>query len=126
MREIQDTELLQSFVRDASQRAFSSLARRYAGLVFHVAMRSSGSAELAEEAAQNAFLVLAKKAARIDASNGLAPWLHRTVYFEASKLRDREARYRQKVARFAESPAGGSAESQSWEGTAPVLDSALN
>jgi|GEM_PF-5841125 len=126
MREIQDNELLQSFVRDASQRAFASLARRYAGLVFHVAMRCSGSAELAEEAAQNAFVVLAKKAARIDASNGLAPWLHRTAWFEASKLRDREARYRQKVARFGETSPGGIAEPQSWEGTAPVLDSALN
>jgi RNA polymerase sigma factor (sigma-70 family) len=126
MRELPDNELLQSFVRDASQRAFSSLARRYAGLVFHVAMRCSGSAELAEEAAQNAFLVLARKAARIDASNGLAPWLHRTVCFEAMKIRDRETRYRQKVARFAENPPGGIAEPASWEGTAPVLDSALN
>ena len=126
MREIQDNELLQSFVRDASQWAFASLARRYAGLVFHVALRCSGSAELAEEAAQNAFVVLARKAARIDASNGLAPWLHRTVCFEAIKLRDREARYQQKVARFAGDSAAGMAEPQSWEGTVPVLDSALN
>ena len=126
MRDIQDNELLQSFVREASQTAFTSLTRRYAGLVFHVAMRCSGSAELAEEAAQNAFVVLAKKAARIDASHGLAPWLHRTVCFEASKLRDRETRYRRKVERFAESAAEGVVESGSWEGTAPVLDSALN
>ena len=51
MKDIHDNELLQSFVREASQTAFTSLARRYAGLVFHVAMRCSGSAELAEEAA---------------------------------------------------------------------------
>ena len=126
MKDIHDNELLQSFVREASQTAFTSLTRRYAGLVFHVAMRCSGSAELAEEAAQNAFVVLAKKAARIDASHGLAPWLHRTVCFETSKLRDRETRYRRKVERFAESAAEGVVESGSWEGTAPVLDSALN
>ena len=65
--EIQDEVLLRSFVQDDSQRAFAALAQRYAGLVFHVGMRFSGSAELAEEAAQNTFVILAKKAARLDA-----------------------------------------------------------
>ena len=46
MRDIQDNELLQSFVCEASQKAFTSLTRRYAGLLFHVTMRCSGSVEL--------------------------------------------------------------------------------
>jgi RNA polymerase sigma factor (sigma-70 family) len=126
MNEIQDNQLLRDYARDASQTAFASLARRYAGLVFHVAMRCTGSAELAEEAAQNAFVILARKADRIDASSGLASWLHRTVFFEASKLRDREGRYQKRIASLAERIGNDQTEDGSWEGTAPILDHVLN
>ncbi len=126
MSEIHDNQLLRDYACDASETAFASLARRYAGLVFHVAMRCSGSAELAEEAAQNTFVILASKAARIDASGGLAPWLHRTAFFEASKLRDREHRYQRKVSSLAERASTDCTEAGSWEGTAPILDLMLN
>lgn len=88
-----DAELLREFSERGSESAFAALARRHSGLLFHSALRLTGRADLAEEASQNALAILARKASRLSAGQSLAPWLHRTVCFEAGKLRRRENRH---------------------------------
>lgn len=49
-------------------------------------MRRLGDAQLAEEAVQNVFLALVRKAATLASRPGLAAWLHRAAVLEASAL----------------------------------------
>lgn len=97
MPDSDDTQLLLAFCRDGSQEAFAVLARRYAGLLYHAALRQAGRPELAEEATQNALAILARKARTLSRLSSLASWLHRTVSFEAARLRRRERRYEQRM-----------------------------
>lgn len=128
MMEQNDADLLQTFVREGSGEAFASLARRHAGLLYHTALRVTGSPDLAEEAAQNALAILARKAPLQAAAPSLAPWLHRTVRFEAAKLRRRERRYQCRMNRLIDAaPAAETPEIQAVRSRiAPFLDEALN
>ena len=83
-----DQELLRAFSHDGSQEAFATLAERYAGLLYHAALRLTASPELAQEAAQNSLAILARKAASLHSVPSLAAWLHRTV--EQSRYAERK------------------------------------
>ncbi|MCB1096645.1 MAG: sigma-70 family RNA polymerase sigma factor [Verrucomicrobiae bacterium] len=98
-----DSELLRAFSKEGSERAFAVLVERYAGLVYHVARRRSGSTTLAEEAAQNAFAILARKAGSV-AGERLPAWLHRTAFLEAARLYDQERRRLIRMKKFADDP----------------------
>ncbi len=88
-----DSELLRRFTDLGDEQAFCALARRYSGLVYHTALRSTGDAELARDVCQAVFLALARKAKHLDAARGgLAGWLHRAAVFEASNACKRERR----------------------------------
>ncbi len=117
-----DTTLLNSWIREGSEEAFRVLARRYAGLLFHAGLRQTGSPELAQEAAQNALAILARKAARVSATPSLAPWLHRTVSYEAATLLRRERRHEARMKTYI--PPDDSPDP--WARAAPILDAALN
>jgi RNA polymerase sigma factor (sigma-70 family) len=90
-----DAELLRRFTQRGDHAAFRALAERYSGLVYHTALRSTGDVELARDVCQGVFLVLARKAARLDASGGLAGWLHRAAVLEARGVGHREHRRRE-------------------------------
>lgn len=142
-----DAQLLKRYARDGSQEAFADLARRHAGLLYHTALRRTGQAELAEEAAQNALAILARKAASLCSPGGtppsLAGWLHRAVCFEASKLSRGERRHSDRMKKLHDSapeagpeglrvsvsatvPSDLPGESGVWESVTPHLDEALN
>lgn len=91
-------ELLRRFVREGGEDLFAELVRQGGPLVWSVAMRRLQDAQLAEEVAQNVFVILAKKARTLASSPGLTAWLHRTATLEASNLarsrRRREQRHR--------------------------------
>jgi hypothetical protein len=65
MNNADDEVLLRAFAEKRSEEAFRLLVERYAGLVFGVAVRRTTVRELAEEATQNVFVVLARKAHRL-------------------------------------------------------------
>ena len=71
-----DAILLRSYALEGDARAFAELVQRYAGLVYSTARRITGSADAAEDVAQDCFLRLAQKSAAITGS--VAAWLHRT------------------------------------------------
>ena len=122
-----DAELLRAFCDEGSQEAFAALARRHGGLLYHAALRQTRKAELAEEAAQNALAILARKAASLKCLPSLAPWLHRTVCYEASKLVRRETRHFKRMEKLSDSlPPDGVPALDPWEKATPHLDAALN
>lgn len=125
MTEPSDTTLLQDWSLKGSEEAFATLARRYGGLLYHASMRRTGRPDLAGEAAQNALLILARKAARLDGESCLAGWLHRTACYEAAKLLRRETRHEARMKRFHlhhDPEDTGSP----WQKVAPLLDQALD
>lgn len=124
MTEQDDTTLLLAWVQHASQAAFGALARRYAGLLYHAALRTTGRADLAEEAAQNALAIFARKAARVSPEPSLAPWLHRTACYEAAKLLRRERRHHDRM--NALPPPDDAPDSDPWQHAASLLDAALD
>lgn len=87
-----DDELLKRFTADGDEAAFRTLAGRHTGLVYHTALRSTADPEIAREVCQSVFLLLAQKSARLDASGGLAGWLHRTATLQARNARRGESR----------------------------------
>ena len=59
--------------------AFATLVRRHEGMVYGLAWHSLGDAALAEEVAQEVFLRLYQRLARIDSEEHLVHWLRRVT-----------------------------------------------
>lgn len=125
-----DGDLLRLFAERGDEAAFGSLVMRHSGLVRSIAMRRTGSPELAQEAAQNVFTSLARKAPRLAVGGSLAPWLHRAAVLETAALLRRETRYRHAMERqridASVHSAASSAPCDWWEVVRPVVDDALN
>lgn len=84
MIEMDDGGLLRLYVRDRSEAAFSALVGRHAAMVYATAKRQScGDEARARDAAQEAFVALAKKARRLTSHASLAGWLHQAARLSA-------------------------------------------
>jgi RNA polymerase sigma factor (sigma-70 family) len=126
MTDHDDMTLLQAWARDRSEAAFRTVVERYAGLVFGVALRRTGDRPMAEEAVQNVFTDLAKKAAvLVELQRPLAAWLHRCAVYESATLVRSEIRHREKMKRFSYTPSDEPAPDP-WREVLPLLDDAIN
>jgi RNA polymerase sigma factor (sigma-70 family) len=94
-----DAALLGRFVRARDGDAFAALVRRHWPMVWRVCRRVLHDAHEAEDAAQAAFLVLARKAAAIHRPDRLAAWLHGTAHHLALNCRTADARRQRREAR---------------------------
>jgi RNA polymerase sigma-70 factor (ECF subfamily) len=65
--------------REGDEVAFALLVRRHERMVLRTALRLLGRMDLAQDAAQEAFLRLHRNLGRIDESLELGPWLYRVV-----------------------------------------------
>ncbi len=83
-----DVSLLARYARDRDAEAFAEITRRHAGLVYGTCLRVLGDQVRAEDAAQEAFLALARHAGAIRQS--LVAWLHRVALHAALRQRRRE------------------------------------
>lgn len=124
MSEPPDDSLLSAWSSGGSEEAFTALAKRYGGLLYHAAKRQTGREDLAGEAAQNALLILARKAPRLRHLPCLSGWLHRTACYEAAKILRRERRHE---ARMKHLPIDDEhTPESSWRDAVPLLDQALD
>ncbi|MDQ2800915.1 MAG: sigma-70 family RNA polymerase sigma factor, partial [Armatimonadota bacterium] len=76
---MQDHLLLRQYVQRGSQDAFAQLVKHYWPLVYSACLRELDDRQMAEDAAQGVFLVLARKAPSLGRNTPLAGWLFRTA-----------------------------------------------
>ncbi|MGI9241883.1 MAG: RNA polymerase sigma factor [Verrucomicrobiales bacterium] len=127
MEPTNDTVLLRRFAEAGDEMAFRALADRYVGLVYGTARRHCASHHLAEEATQNVFTILARKAKALSSHPTLGGWLFRTAFYEATKATRAESTRRSKHQQWgelAEITSGGRSTDIPPETTA-ALDEAL-
>jgi RNA polymerase sigma factor (sigma-70 family) len=92
MPDTPDMELVREFARDHSEAAFAELVRRHIALVYSVARRCTGHDGDAQDVAQAAFIILARKADSLGGKTILPAWLYETTRFIAARLLRTQAR----------------------------------
>jgi RNA polymerase sigma factor (sigma-70 family) len=120
-----DHQLLERYVAEGSEDAFTELVGRHMGLVYSAALRQVRDPQLAQDVTQVVFTNLARKSRSIQSSKGLvAGWLHRDTRFTALDLLRAEAR---RCRREQEAIAMNETEpSSDWGEIRPLLDEALD
>jgi RNA polymerase sigma factor (sigma-70 family) len=96
-----DAQLLTRYAGAGDEAAFAELVARHGPMVYRVCLRRLGDAHEAEDAAQAAFVVLARKAAGFRPGADLAAWLHgiaQRAAGEAARARTRRARREEEAA----------------------------
>lgn len=88
---VDDKELLKEFVLRKSDQAFGQIVHRYADLIYASALRQVREADLAQEVAQAAFIVLARRASSVQAEH-LPGWLLGTARLCAEDGLKKQAR----------------------------------
>ena len=75
-----DAQLLHRYARNGNEFAFTELVQRHLGLIYRVALRKSGNNRvLAEDPAQQVFILLARKAETLSVHQTIIGWLHQTA-----------------------------------------------
>jgi RNA polymerase sigma factor (sigma-70 family) len=96
-QEAGDGELLRRYLGGGAegQDAFAELVRRHVNMVYGAARRQlSGDAHLAEDVTQAVFMVLARRAGKLDPGMVLVGWLYNTARYCAANAKKIEARRR--------------------------------
>jgi RNA polymerase sigma factor (sigma-70 family) len=92
-----DQELLQRFLNNSSQEAFTTLVNRHLSLVYHAALRQlGGETEPARDVAQIVFNTLARKASRLASHPSLSGWLFTATRLAALEEARRTAQRRRR------------------------------
>lgn len=87
-----DGDLLHSFVATGSDEAFRALVERYAALVYALCLGELSRPELAEDASQAVFLLLSRRAERLDVRTSLVGWLYASARLVCKAARREERR----------------------------------
>jgi len=128
MNPMDDWQLLRDYTRLNSEEAFRMLVDRYAGLVYHAALRQSGNPQTAQDVAQAVFIALARKADRLPRGTVLSGWLFRATRFAFANLAREESRRQrreQEAVMMQDSFQPDETESV-WKQITPLLDDALD
>jgi RNA polymerase sigma factor (sigma-70 family) len=129
-----DAELLQRFAGTQSEEAFTELARRHLGLVYHSALRRvNQNTALAEEVAQAVFLSLARESARLSEKIGdgqtLAGWLYvatRHAAANAMRAENRRAQREIKASAMQAIDQDGTDGESAWAELRPELETVID
>jgi RNA polymerase sigma factor (sigma-70 family) len=123
-----DAELLQRYVHDRDEGAFSELVQRHFPVVYAAAVRRGhGRTELAEEATQQVFCDLARKSASLMHHDSLIGWLYRSVRYAVIDALRADLRRQRLVQRAAQEPEEPADERPpDWEELRPWLDAAMD
>ncbi|MBA3937282.1 MAG: sigma-70 family RNA polymerase sigma factor, partial [Planctomycetes bacterium] len=114
-----DQTLLEQFASTRDGGCFAELVRRHSGMVYGVCRRVLRDGALAEDAAQETFLLLMRQPAAV--SESVAGWLHRVAHRKAVDLVRREVGHARRV-----QPAAPVVDDEpTWATLSPLLDEAL-
>jgi RNA polymerase sigma factor (sigma-70 family) len=119
-----DADLLRKFVTGGDQEAFGVIVRRHVDMVYASAARQLADHALAEDVTQAVFIVLARKAARVNGQM-LPGWLVKAARFLALEARCGELRRRAREREVA-AMNGESDQTDQWQRLGAVLDEALS
>ncbi len=97
-----DTELLRAFLSDEGNDAFAQLVRRYQDMVYSTALRRTSDAGLAEEIAQDVFVLVSERAPILAGHSNLGGWLYKTTLKKAANRMKSEKRRKLREERHAE------------------------
>jgi RNA polymerase sigma factor (sigma-70 family) len=120
-----DADLLRRWVAHRDEAAFEALLWRHAAAVLGVCRRVLHDAHEAEDAAQAAFLALARKARSIGRRQAVAAWLYTVAYRAALRARSRRPRAAVPLHDLSALPARP-AEDPAWRDLRPVLDEEIS
>jgi RNA polymerase sigma factor (sigma-70 family) len=82
-----DRELIESFVSSGNEESFAELVKRHTSMVHATCCRVLRNAELAEDATQATFIVLARRARPLPPAASISGWLYVTALNSARELR---------------------------------------
>jgi RNA polymerase sigma factor (sigma-70 family) len=117
-----DADLLARWVALRDEAAFEALLWRHAAAVIGVCRRVLGDAQEAEDAAQAAFLTLARKARSVGRRQAVAAWLYTVAYRAALRARTRRPRAASVPPRDLNALPARAADDPAWRDLRPVLD----
>jgi RNA polymerase sigma factor (sigma-70 family) len=128
MNTMDDWQLLRDYATRNSEEAFRALVDRYAGLVYHAALRQAGNPHTAEEVTQAVFIALAQKADRLPRGAVLSGWLFRATRFAFNNLAREQIRRqrREQEAVMMETILRPDDTASVWEQIVPHLNDALD
>jgi RNA polymerase sigma factor (sigma-70 family) len=121
-----DMALVQEYVQTNSEQAFGALVSRQVNLVYSVAMRQVRDPHLAEEIAQNVFIILSRKAKSLSPKAILSAWLCRTARYIAADTLKTQRRRQLREQESQMRSISNESDSAAWNQIAPLLDEALN
>jgi RNA polymerase sigma factor (sigma-70 family) len=116
MHELDDIALLRQYTEQNSEAAFAALVTRHINKVYSVAQRHTRNPHSAEEITQAVFVILAKKADKLNQHTMLSGWLYETSRLTAVTFIRSEIRRAQREQE---------AHMQIWPKIAPLLDAAM-
>jgi RNA polymerase sigma factor (sigma-70 family) len=121
-RELTDGQLLERFVADRDEAAFSVLVRRHGPTVLGVCRRVLSDSHLAEDSFQATFLVLVRRAAALGKHKPLGGWLYSVAQRVATRARAREAARLTRERRIKPMPQKETLDEASWQELRIILD----
>jgi RNA polymerase sigma factor (sigma-70 family) len=125
MQELDDISLLREYVNNESEDAFALLVARHVNKVYSIALRHARNPHQAEEITQAVFVILARKARRLDGRVILSGWLCRTAQLTAvTFVRSETRRARREQEAYMQNPLVET-DSDVWPQIEPLLDAAM-
>jgi RNA polymerase sigma factor (sigma-70 family) len=126
--DMDDWHLLNEYATQGSEDAFRELVDRYAGMVYHAALRQVRNPEAAQDVTQMVFVALAQKAHRIPRQSLLYGWLFRATRYAVMHMvrKDtRRRRYEKEATNMEPNVEPNEAETV-WDEISPYLNDALD
>jgi RNA polymerase sigma factor (sigma-70 family) len=121
-----DRELLEKFVADRDEAAFTALVRRHGSMVMGVCWRILRNPHDVEDAWQATFLILVRKAGAIRKRASVSSWLHGVALRVSQKLKRQQSRRPPTLAFVENGFSDPVLEAMSWQDVSRLLDEELN
>jgi RNA polymerase sigma factor (sigma-70 family) len=120
--DLTDAQLLQRFLAQHDEAAFTILVQRHGPMVLGVCRRVLGDAHGAEDSFQATFMVLVRRAASISCTASLTSWLYTVAQRIATKARAQRAARHRRERRWEGMPRTNLLDELTWQELRSVLD----